>query len=179
MEKNFVSAAPKELPKETDVSGQEPRIGVWVCSCGINISATIDVKSLTEYVSTLPGVVFAKNSMYACAQDTLKEISETIREQNLNRVVVASCTPRTHEPLFRMACREGGLNKYLFNMANIRDQCSWIHIMSPRRATLKAKDLVRMAIAKPLCWSLSRSHAALRTCRRHRRKHNRMTPPST
>ena len=144
----FVPAAPKEFPAETDVSGQEPRIGVWVCSCGINIAATVDVKEVTEYASTLPGVVFTKNSMYACAQDTLKEISETIKEQKLNRVVVASCTPRTHEPLFRVACRDGGLNQYLFNMANIRDQCSWIHMHEPEKATLKAKDLVRMAIAK-------------------------------
>ncbi len=145
---NFKPCAPKEFPKEKDVTGQEARIGVWVCECGINIGATVDVPSVAEYAKTLPGVVYATKTMYACAQDTLQAISLAITEQNLNRVVVASCTPRTHEPLFRNACREGGLNQYLFNMANIRDQCSWIHMHEPEKATKKAKDLVRMAVAK-------------------------------
>ena len=145
---NFEPCKPKVYPPEKDVTGQEPRIGVWVCECGINIGATVNVPEVAEYAATLPGVVYATKTMYACAQDTLQAISQAIQEKDLNRVVVASCTPRTHEPLFRNACREGGLNQYLFNMANIRDQCSWIHMHEPEKATMKAKDLVRMAIAK-------------------------------
>lgn len=145
---NFVPAAPKEYPAEKDVANQEPRIGVWTCHCGSNIAGTVDVKAVTDYAANLPGVVYSTDVVYACAQDALKEITDAISEHNLNRVVVASCTPRTHEPLFREACRDGGLNPYLFNMANIRDQCSWIHMQSPEAATEKSKDLVRMAVAK-------------------------------
>ncbi|MCL1810846.1 MAG: FAD-dependent oxidoreductase [Methanomassiliicoccaceae archaeon] len=144
----FVPRAPKEYPQEKDVEGKEPRIGVWVCHCGINIGSVVDVPAVTEYAKTLPNVVLSKQSQYACAQDCLEEISKAIQEEDLNRVVVASCTPRTHEPLFREACRDGGLNKYLFNMANIRDQCSWIHMHAAEAATTKAKDLLRMSIAK-------------------------------
>jgi len=144
----FVPRAPKEYPAEKDVEGKEPRIGVWVCHCGINIGSVVDVPAVTEYAKTLPNVVLSKQSQYACAQDCLEEISRAIQEEDLNRVVVASCTPRTHEPLFREACRDGGLNKYLFNMANIRDQCSWIHMHAAEAATTKAKDLLRMSIAK-------------------------------
>jgi heterodisulfide reductase subunit A len=144
----FVPRAPKEYPAEKDVEGKEPRIGVWVCHCGINIGSVVDVPAVTEYAKTLPNVVLSKQSQYACAQDCLEEISRAIQEEDLNRVVVASCTPRTHEPLFREACRDGGLNKYLFNMANIRDQCSWIHMHAAEAATAKAKDLLRMSIAK-------------------------------
>ena len=144
----FVPCAPKEYPAEKDVEGKEPRIGVWVCHCGINIGSVVDVPAVTEYSKTLPNVIFSRQSQYACAQDCLVEISSAIKEHDLNRVVVASCTPRTHEPLFREACRDGGLNKYLFNMANIRDQCSWIHMHAVEAATVKAKDLLRMAIAK-------------------------------
>ena len=144
----FVPRAPKEYPSEKDVDGKEPRIGVWVCHCGINIGSVVDVPAVAEYAKTLPNVVLSKQSQYACAQDCLEEISRTIKEEDLNRVVVASCTPRTHEPLFREACRDGGLNKYLFNMADIRDQCSWIHMHASEAATVKAKDLLRMAIAK-------------------------------
>ena len=146
--KDFTRAKPKEFPPEKDVSGKEPRIGVWVCSCGINIGSVVDVKAVRDYAATLPNVVFATNAMYTCAQDTLTMIADTIKEKDLNRVVVASCTPRTHEPLFRTACQNGGLNPYLFEMANIRDQCSWIHMHEPEAATRKAKDLVRMAVAK-------------------------------
>ena len=145
---NFKPMAPKVYPPEKDVEGQEPRIGVWLCHCGINIGSVVDVPAVAEYAGTLPNVVLSKQSQYACAQDCLIEISNAIKEQDLNRVVVASCTPRTHEPLFREACRDGGLNKYLFNMANIRDQCSWIHMHAQEAATAKAKDLIRMAIAK-------------------------------
>ena len=144
----FMPRAPKEYPPEKEVEGVEPRIGVWVCHCGVNIGSVVDVPGVAEYAKGLPNVVYSGESKYACAQDCLEEISAAIKEQDLNRIVVASCTPRTHEPLFREACRDGGLNKYLCNMANIRDQCSWIHMHAPEAATEKAKDLLRMAIAK-------------------------------
>jgi heterodisulfide reductase subunit A len=144
----FVPRAPKEYPKEKDVEGKAPRVGVWVCHCGVNIGSVVNVPAVTEYAKGLPNVVLARESQYACAQDCLTEISNAIRDEDLNRIVVASCTPRTHEPLFREACRDGGLNKYLCNMANIRDQCSWIHMHAAEAATNKAKDLLRMAIAK-------------------------------
>ena len=144
----FIPCAPKQYPAEKNVEGKEPRIGVWVCHCGINIGSVVDVPAVAEYAKGLPNVVLSEQSQYACAQDCLEAISRAITEQDLNRVVVASCTPRTHEPLFREACRDGGLNKYLFNMANIRDQCSWIHMHAQAAATEKAKDLLRMSIAK-------------------------------
>jgi len=101
-----------------------------------------------EYATTLPNVVVADRNLFTCSQDTQEKIKEYIREYDLNRVVVASCTPRTHEPLFRETLRQGGLNKYTFEMANIRDQCSWVHMHEPEKATEKAKDLVRSAVAK-------------------------------
>jgi heterodisulfide reductase subunit A len=148
VDKNFVPCVPKQYPLEKPTEGLEPRVGVWVCSCGTNIGGTVNVDDVTEYAKSLPYVVHTAKSMYACAQDCLQEISLAIKEQDLNRVVVASCTPRTHEPLFRNACREGGLNQYLCNMANIRDQCSWIHMQEGGKATVKSKDLLRMAVAK-------------------------------
>ncbi len=148
VDEKFEPCAPKVYPPEKDVEGKEPRIGVWVCHCGINIGAVVDVPAVAEYAKTLPNVVLSEQSQYACAQDCLEAISQAIQEHDLNRVVVASCTPRTHEPLFREACRNGGLNKYLYNMANIRDQCSWIHMHEHEAATAKAKDLLRMVIAK-------------------------------
>lgn len=148
VDENFIPCAPKVYPEEKDVEGKEPRVGVWVCHCGTNIGSVVDVPDVAEYAKGLPHVVYSTESRYACAQDCLEEISKAIVAEDLNRVVVASCTPRTHEPLFREACRNGGLNKYLFNMANIRDQCSWIHMHSSEAATVKAKDLIRMAIAK-------------------------------
>lgn len=138
----------RELPPEIDVKGQPPRIGVFVCHCGINIAGVVDVKAVVEYAKTLPNVVYAEDNLYTCSQDTQERIKEKIKEYKLNRVVVASCTPRTHEPLFQQTIREAGLNKFLFNMANIRDQDSWVHRDSPQDATEKAKDLVRMAVAK-------------------------------
>ncbi|HEX7319021.1 MAG TPA: FAD-dependent oxidoreductase [bacterium] len=138
----------KQYAKELDVSAQEPRIGAFICHCGINIGGYVDVKAVMEYAKTLPGVVYVENNLYTCSQDTQKKMVEMIKEHQLNRVVVASCTPRTHEPLFRETIREAGLNPYLFEMANIRDQCSWIHMQEPAEATVKAKDLVRMAVAK-------------------------------
>ncbi|MGQ9587967.1 MAG: FAD-dependent oxidoreductase, partial [Thermoplasmata archaeon] len=138
----------KEYPKEKDVSKREPRIGVFVCHCGINIGAVVNVPEVVEYASRLPHVVYAERNLYTCSQDTQKKIKEMIEKHDLNRVVVASCTPRTHEPLFQNTVREAGLNKYLFEMANIRDQCSWVHRLEPEKATQKSKDLVRMAVAK-------------------------------
>ncbi len=157
----------KEYPPEKDVTGQEPRIGVFVCHCGINIGGVVDVPQVTEYAKTLPNVVYAENNLYTCSQDTQDKIKAVIEEYNLNRVVVASCSPRTHEPLFQETIREAGLNKYLFEMTNIRDQCSWVHMHEPEKATEKAKDLVRMAAAKanliePLkLLSLPVNHSAL------------------
>jgi heterodisulfide reductase subunit A len=138
----------KEYPPERDITGEEPKIGVFVCHCGINIGGVVDVPEVVEYAKTLPNVVYAEHNLYTCSEDTQKGIKEKIDEHKLNRVIVASCTPRTHEPLFRSTTREGGLNPYLFEMANIRDQCSWVHMHDPGKATKKAKDLVRMAVAK-------------------------------
>jgi heterodisulfide reductase subunit A len=127
---------------------QEPRIGVFICHCGVNIAGFLDVADVTEYAATLPNVVFATRNLYTCAEDGIQAIKQAIAEHDLNRVVVASCTPRTHEPLFRAACEEAGLNKYLFEFANIRDQCSWVHMHDWDRATAKAKDLVRMSVMR-------------------------------
>ncbi len=139
---------PKSYPPERDVKGEEPRIGVFVCHCGTNIAGVVNVPEVLEYAKTLPNVVYAENNLYTCSNDTQDRIKEKIAEHNLNRVVVASCTPRTHEPLFRNTLAEAGLNPYLFEMANIRDQCSWVHMHEPEKATQKSKDLVRMALAK-------------------------------
>jgi heterodisulfide reductase subunit A len=139
---------PRVYPPERDVSAEEPRIGVFVCHCGTNIAGVVSVPAVVEYARTLPDVVYAENNLYTCSNDTQERIKEKIVEHALNRVVVASCTPRTHEPLFRNTIREVGLNPYLFEMANIRDQCSWVHMLEPQRATEKAKDLLRMAVAK-------------------------------
>jgi heterodisulfide reductase subunit A len=140
--------AVKEYPTEKDVSQEEPRIGVFICHCGINIGGIVNVPEVVEYAKKLPNVVYAEDNLYTCSDDTQKRIREKIEEYKLNRVVVASCTPRTHEPLFRETVREAGLNPYLFEMANIRDQCSWVHLHEPKEATEKAKDLVRSVVAK-------------------------------
>ncbi|OAT80283.1 NAD(P)-binding protein [Desulfotomaculum copahuensis] len=138
----------REFPPERDVSGEEPRIGVFVCHCGINIGGVVDVPAVVEMAKTLPHVVFATDSLYTCSQDSQNNMKEKIQEYNLNRVVVASCSPRTHRPLFQETVREAGLNRALFEMANIRDQCSWVHMHEPAKATAKAKDLVKMIVAK-------------------------------
>ncbi len=138
----------KEYPPEMEVDGQEPRVGVFVCRCGANIARVVDVPSVTEYAATLPHVVHAEENLYTCSTDTQYKIINAIKEKGLNRVVVASCSPLTHEPLFQDTIREGCLNKYLFEMANIRDQCSWVHATHMPEATEKAKDLVRMAVAR-------------------------------
>ncbi|MFX1378904.1 MAG: FAD-dependent oxidoreductase [Promethearchaeota archaeon] len=140
--------ARKQLPEEIDVSDQPPRIGVFICHCGINIGGVVNVPEVVEYVKTLPNVVYAEHNLYTCSADTQTGIKEKIEINKLNRVIVASCTPRTHEPLFQETIREVGLNKYLFEMVNIRDQCSWVHMHEAENATLKAKDLLRMSVAK-------------------------------
>ncbi len=138
----------KKYPPEIDVSQKEPRIGVFVCHCGINIGGIVDVTSVVEFAENLENVVYAEENLYTCSQDTQEKIKNLIKEHDLNRVVVASCSPRTHEPLFQETIREAGLNRYLFEMANIRDQCSWIHMNEKEAATEKSKDLVKMAVAK-------------------------------
>ena len=127
---------------------EKPRIGVFICHCGINIGGVVDVPKVVEYAKTLPGVAYAESNLYTCSSEGTRKITEAIKEHGLNRVVVASCTPRTHEPLFRETCEEAGLNKYLFEMANIREHCSWVHMKEAKKATQKAKDIVRMAVAK-------------------------------
>jgi heterodisulfide reductase subunit A len=139
---------PRVFPPEREVTAEEPRIGVFVCHCGSNIAGVVNVPAVVQYAVTLPNVVYAENNLYTCSNDTQERIKEKITEHHLNRVVVASCTPRTHEPLFRNTIREQGLNPYLFEMANIRDQCSWVHMHEPEKATEKSKDLLRMAVAK-------------------------------
>jgi heterodisulfide reductase subunit A len=132
--------------EEKDLS--HPRIGVFVCHCGINIGAYVNVPDVVEYAKQLPNVVHAERNLFTCSEEGISAIKKGIKEYNLNRVLVASCTPRTHEPLFRAACEEAGLNKYLFEFVNIRDQCSWVHMREPEKATEKAKDLIRMGVAK-------------------------------
>jgi len=138
----------RQFPAERDVSKEEPRVGVFVCHCGINIGGVVNVPEVVDYARSLPSVAYAEANLYTCSQDTQKLILEKIKANNLNRVVVASCTPRTHEPLFRETVQEAGLNPYLFEMTNIRDQCSWVHMHEPEKATEKAKDLVRSVVAK-------------------------------
>ncbi len=139
-----------EAVATVDVTGEPPRVGVFICSCGSNIAGVVDVKAVTEYAATLPGVVFTANNMFTCSQDVQDKMAEVIREKGLNRIVVAACTPRTHEPLFQETMEAAGLNKYLFEMANIRNQASWVHGHEPDKATEKSKDLVRMAVAKAM-----------------------------
>jgi heterodisulfide reductase subunit A-like polyferredoxin len=138
----------KDYPDEHDVTDEEPRIGVFVCHCGMNIGSVVDVERVVKSIEKQPDVVFASHTMFTCSDTSLSNIKDMIREYRLNRVVVASCTPRTHEPLFRETLREAGLNPYLFEMANIRDQCSWVHSKVPQSATEKAVELVKMAIAR-------------------------------
>lgn len=138
----------KEYPVEKDVKTLEPRIGVFVCHCGKNIGGVANVPEIVEYAKTLSNVVHAEDNLYMCSTEATEKIKQRIKEHDLNRVVVGSCTPRTHEPLFRSVIREAGLNEYLFEMANIRDQCTWVHMHEPEKATKKAKDLIRIAVVK-------------------------------
>ena len=141
-------ATAKEYPPETEVKPEEEaRIGVFVCHCGINIGGVVNVPSVKEYAASLPNVVHADENLYTCSQDTQEKIKKAVKEHGLNRVIVASCSPRTHEPMFRDTIRDAGLNKFLFEMANIRDQCSWVHMHRKADATKKAKQLIRMAVA--------------------------------
>ena len=138
----------KTYPTERDISDEPPRVGVFVCHCGSNIASVVDVKRVVELTRELPYVVHAESNVYTCADDSQDRMKAKIAEYRLNRVVVASCTPRTHEPIFRDTLRDAGLNPYLIEMANIRDQCSWVHSGNPAAATKKAADLVRMAAAR-------------------------------
>ena len=135
-------------PEERDTTQEEPRVGVFVCRCGANIGRVVDVPGVVEYSKGLKNVVHVEESLFACATNTAQAISDTIRDKGLNRVVVAACTPRTHEPLFRDTLREAGINQYFFDMANIREHCSWVHSKEQEAATAKAKDIVRMSVAR-------------------------------
>ena len=128
----------------------EPRVGVFVCDCGLNIAGTVDCAAVAEHAATLPGVACVVRNRYTCAEPGQNEIKAAIREKGLNRVVVASCSPRQHEPTFRQCVLDAGLNPYLMEMANLREHCSWVHADDHDGATLKAKDLVASAVAKAL-----------------------------
>ncbi len=138
----------KEYPPEVSIEDEDPRIGVFICHCGINIGGIVNVPEVVKFTKTLPNVVYAEENLYTCSQDTQDKIKQIIEENKLNKIVVASCTPRTHESLFQNTIREAGLNPYLFELANIREQCSWVHMSEPEEATEKAKDLVAMNVAK-------------------------------
>ena len=138
----------KQYPAERDVSGEKPRIGVFVCHCGINIGGYVDVPAVVKFAKSLDDVVYAEANLYTCSEDTQKKIVNAIKKHNLNRILVAACTPRTHEPLFQKSLRDAGLNPYLLEMTNIREQCSWVHMDKPKEATDKAKQLVAMTVAK-------------------------------
>jgi heterodisulfide reductase subunit A2 len=141
-------ARERVYPPERDVTEEDVRVGVFACHCGSNIGRVVDVPSLVDYAQTLDNVVHAEEGLFICSTDAAQQISNTIREKGINRVVVAACTPRTHEPLFRDTLREGGINQYFFDMANIREHCSWCHSKQPEEATSKAKDIVRMSVAR-------------------------------
>ncbi|MBM4034229.1 MAG: CoB--CoM heterodisulfide reductase iron-sulfur subunit A family protein [Planctomycetes bacterium] len=140
--------AEKEYPPERDVSGEPPRIGVFVCHCGINIAGVVNVEEVTAFAKSLPGVVHAERGLYTCSQDNQQRIKQTIKDRGLNRIVIASCTPRTHEALFQDTIREAGLNPFLLEFVSIREHCSWVHMGDRKRATRKAEELVSMAVAK-------------------------------
>jgi heterodisulfide reductase subunit A-like polyferredoxin len=144
----FTLTTTRTFPPERDIQNEEPRVGVFVCHCGSNIGGFLDVPATAEYAESLPHVVHAEANLYTCSQDSIRRISEQIEEKQLNRVVVASCTPLTHQPLFEDSLRAAGLNPYLFEMANIRNQCSWVHSHDREVATIKAKSLVSMAVAR-------------------------------
>ena len=141
-------ARERVYPPERDVSSEEPRIGVFVCHCGANIGRTVDVPSTVEYCLTLPYVVHAQEQVFSCATNSAKEIADITKEKGLNRVVVAACSPRTLEALFRDTLREAGINQYYFEMANIREHNSWVHSKEKEEATRKARDIIRMSVAR-------------------------------
>ena len=144
-------ARERVYPAERDVSQEEPRVGVFVCHCGANIGSVVDVPSTVEYALTLPNVVYAQEQLFSCATNSAKEITDLAEEKGLNRVVIAACSPRTLEPLFRDTLREAGLNQYYCEMANIREHCSWVHSRQKEEATAKAKDIIRMSVARSRC----------------------------
>ena len=144
----FELSTDQEFPAEKEIADEEPRVGVFVCHCGSNIAGVVDVEAVEKYAATLPNVVYVERNLFSCSQDTQDMITDTIQKQNLNRIVIAACTPRTHEPLFRETLKAAGLNEYLVEMANIRNHNSWVHSSTPAAATAKANDLVRMAVAK-------------------------------
>lgn len=133
---------------EISSANDELRIGVYVCHCGLNIAGTIDCEAVARFAEGLPNVVVGRDNQYLCSEPGQQLIQDDIKEHHLNRVVVASCSPRLHEPTFRRACSEAGLNPYLMEMANLREQCSWVHTSQPREATEKANDLVKMAVSR-------------------------------
>ena len=145
--RDTLTRAPEVVP-ETNVINERPKVGVFVCHCGSNIAGVVDVKAVRDYAQTLPYVTYVTDNLYACSQDTQEAITAIIRKEGLNRVVVAACTPKTHEPLFQETLINAGLNKYLFEMVNIRNQNSWVHRNHPDLSTQKAKDLVRMSVSK-------------------------------
>ena len=145
--RNTLTKIPEVIP-ETNIVGERPRIGVFVCKCGTNIAGVVNVPEVRDYAASLPYVEYYTDSLYSCSQDTQESMSQIIKTNKLNRIVVAACTPKTHEPLFQETLINAGLNKYLFEMTNIRNHASWVHKDSPDLATQKAKDLVRMAVAK-------------------------------
>ena len=140
----------REYPPEKDVSGEEPRVGVFVCHCGANIGRVVDVPSVVEYSLTLPHVVYAQEQLFSCSTNSAKEITDVIKEKGLNRLIVAACSPRNLEPTFRDSLREAGINQYFVDMANVREHCSWVHSKEKEAATEKTKDLVRMSLARAL-----------------------------
>jgi len=152
-----MSNSETQKPDETAKQPEPIRVGVFVCHCGMNIAGTVDVKQVVEYAKTIPDVVVVKENRYTCADPGQEEIRKAIKEHNLNRVVVAACSPRMHEPTFRKTITDAGLNPYVFEMANIREFSSWCHPNTPKDATEKAKDTVRMAVAK------ARLHQPLKT----------------
>lgn len=127
---------------------EEPRIGVYVCHCGLNIAGVVDCPEVAEYAGALPNVVLARHDGYLCSEPGQNQVRDDIAEYNLNRIVVASCSPRLHEPTFRTCLAKAGLNPYLLEMTNLREQCSWVHMHDPAGATVKAKDLVRSSVAR-------------------------------
>jgi heterodisulfide reductase subunit A-like polyferredoxin len=147
-ESRFSLSVAKEYPPEKEIDQEDPRVGVFVCHCGSNIAGYLDVEVVAEYAKQLPCVVHAETNLYACSQDSIGHITEQVEEHDLNRVVVASCTPLTHQPIFQDSIRAAGLNPYLFEMANIRNQCSWVHSKDRKTATEKAKELVSMSVAR-------------------------------
>jgi len=138
----------KVYPEERDIKGEPPRVGIFVCDCGTNIARVVNVPKVVEYAKGLPGIVHSVEETFACSVDSVSHMVETIKKEGLNRVVVAACTPRTHEPVFQNALCEAGLNPYLFEFANIREQCSLVHMTDKETATEKAKDLLRIAAAR-------------------------------